>query len=84
MILRPSCGWCKDQDVFIVNEQLVVLVNCFKKICELISRSPILKHIQAHDEEIQQIRSNMQIVQHKSIHLYCFCHSAVTRLFTYT
>ena len=53
MILKPSCGWCKDQDAFEVNEQLVVLVSCFKKICELIYHSPILFHIKEYDKKSQ-------------------------------
>ena len=53
MVLKPSCGWCKDQDAFEVNEQLVVLVACFKKICELIHQSPILSYINDYDKETQ-------------------------------
>ena len=53
MVLKPSCGWCKDQDAFEVNEQLVALVSCFKKICELIHHSPIYSFIKEYDKETQ-------------------------------
>lgn len=53
MVLKPSCGWCKDQDEFVVNPQLVILINCFKKICELIHNSPILEHIKEFDKHCQ-------------------------------
>ena len=41
MRLRPSCSWCKDHDNFVENEQLRILVQCFKKLCEYVSSSPV-------------------------------------------
>ena len=62
MLLRPSCAWCKDQDAFVVNPSLYILVECFKKICEIISHSPIKKHILQHDKEVAE-KSKPNIVK---------------------
>uniref|UniRef100_F7A9A0 E3 ubiquitin-protein ligase MSL2 n=1 Tax=Ciona intestinalis TaxID=7719 RepID=F7A9A0_CIOIN len=50
MVLRPSCSWCKDANAFEINEHLVILVQCFSKICELILHSPINDHIIKYDQ----------------------------------
>lgn len=41
MRLKPSCSWCKDQQSFVENKQLRILIMCFKKLCEYIYHSPI-------------------------------------------
>jgi len=51
MILRPSCSWCKDSEAFEPNPRLQALVNCFKKICQLIHSSPIREHILKYDKQ---------------------------------
>uniref|UniRef100_H2ZHN8 E3 ubiquitin-protein ligase Msl2 zinc RING finger domain-containing protein n=1 Tax=Ciona savignyi TaxID=51511 RepID=H2ZHN8_CIOSA len=54
MVLRPSCSWCKDADAFVTNEHLVMLVQCFSKICDLIMNSPIIDYINKYDHNRQK------------------------------
>lgn len=44
MMMKPSCSWCKDYEQFEENKQLSILVNCYKKLCEYITQTPL-----AHD-----------------------------------
>ncbi|XP_039250207.1 uncharacterized protein LOC120327906 isoform X2 [Styela clava] len=59
MILKPSCSWCKDFTLFERNGHLAILVMCFAKICEFISKSPIMEHIKHHEEE-QKVDQDVQ------------------------
>ncbi|XP_056594170.1 E3 ubiquitin-protein ligase MSL2b [Triplophysa dalaica] len=45
MIMKPSCSWCKDYEQFEENKQLCILVDCYRKLCEYITRSPLAQHI---------------------------------------
>lgn len=43
--MKPSCSWCKDYEQFEENKQLCILVDCYRKLCEYIARSPLAQHI---------------------------------------
>uniref|UniRef100_A0A8C5M5T1 E3 ubiquitin-protein ligase MSL2 n=1 Tax=Leptobrachium leishanense TaxID=445787 RepID=A0A8C5M5T1_9ANUR len=45
MMMKPSCSWCKDYDQFEENKQLSILVNCYKKLCEYITQTPLAQDI---------------------------------------
>lgn len=45
MSIKPSCSWCKDYDQFAENKQLSILVECYRKLCEYISESPLVEQI---------------------------------------
>ncbi|GFS23353.1 male-specific lethal 2-like protein [Elysia marginata] len=45
MRLKPSCGWCKDQDSFVENKRARALINCFKRLCLYISSSDLGREI---------------------------------------
>ncbi|XP_036377326.1 E3 ubiquitin-protein ligase MSL2-like [Megalops cyprinoides] len=45
MMMKPSCSWCKDYEQFAENRQLCILVECYRKLCEYISESPLAQHI---------------------------------------
>ncbi|XP_067291089.1 E3 ubiquitin-protein ligase MSL2b isoform X2 [Pseudorasbora parva] len=45
MMMKPSCSWCKDYEQFEENKQLCILVDCYRKLCEYITDSPIGQHI---------------------------------------
>lgn len=50
MMMKPSCSWCKDYDLFEENKQLSILVNCYRKLCEYITHSPLGEHLfKTHD-----------------------------------
>ncbi|XP_028831995.1 E3 ubiquitin-protein ligase MSL2a [Denticeps clupeoides] len=49
MSIRPSCSWCKDYEQFEENRQLAILVECYRKLCEYISDSPLLDQIASCD-----------------------------------
>ncbi|GFO49895.1 male-specific lethal 2-like protein [Plakobranchus ocellatus] len=46
MRLKPSCSWCKDQDSFVENKRIRVLINCFKRLCLYISSSHLGQEIE--------------------------------------
>ncbi|XP_020643111.1 E3 ubiquitin-protein ligase MSL2 isoform X1 [Pogona vitticeps] len=46
MMMKPSCSWCKDYEQFEENKQLSILVNCYKKLCEYITQTPLALDIQ--------------------------------------
>ncbi|XP_014220493.1 E3 ubiquitin-protein ligase MSL2 [Trichogramma pretiosum] len=41
--LKPSCGWCKDYDKYVENVQLRILLQCYKKLCEYLTSTPIYR-----------------------------------------
>ncbi|XP_015282335.1 PREDICTED: E3 ubiquitin-protein ligase MSL2 [Gekko japonicus] len=45
MMMKPSCSWCKDYEQFEENKQLSILVNCYKKLCEYITQTPLAQDI---------------------------------------
>nr|XP_060624038.1 E3 ubiquitin-protein ligase MSL2 [Anolis sagrei ordinatus] len=45
MMMKPSCSWCKDYEQFEENKQLSILVNCYKKLCEYITQTPLARDI---------------------------------------
>ncbi|XP_076150420.1 E3 ubiquitin-protein ligase MSL2a [Alosa pseudoharengus] len=45
MTIKPACSWCKDYDQFTENKQLGILVECYRKLCEYISESPLVEQI---------------------------------------
>lgn len=45
MSIKPSCSWCKDYEQFVENKQLGTLVECYRKLCEYISESPLVEQI---------------------------------------
>lgn len=45
MMMKPSCSWCKDYEQFEENKQLSILVNCYKKLCEYITQTPLGRDI---------------------------------------
>ncbi|XP_075426444.1 E3 ubiquitin-protein ligase MSL2 isoform X2 [Ascaphus truei] len=45
MMMKPSCSWCKDYDRFEENKQLSILVDCYKKLCEYITQTPLAQDI---------------------------------------
>ncbi|OCT81166.1 E3 ubiquitin-protein ligase MSL2 isoform X1 [Xenopus laevis] len=45
MMMKPSCSWCKDYEQFEENKQLSILVNCYKKLCEYITHTPLAQDI---------------------------------------
>lgn len=47
MQLKPSCSWCKDYSRFEENQQLSLLVHCYRKLCLYIAHSPLAPHIAA-------------------------------------
>ncbi|XP_020382922.1 E3 ubiquitin-protein ligase MSL2-like [Rhincodon typus] len=47
--IRPSCSWCKDQGTFVENEQLHILLTCYKILCDYIASSAILENISEKD-----------------------------------
>lgn len=44
-MMKPSCSWCKDYEQFEENKQLSILVNCYKKLCEYITQTPLAQDI---------------------------------------
>lgn len=44
-MMKPSCSWCKDYEQFEENKQLSILVNCYKKLCEYITQTPLARDI---------------------------------------
>ncbi|XP_060688098.1 E3 ubiquitin-protein ligase MSL2-like [Hemiscyllium ocellatum] len=48
MQIRP-CSWCKDHGTFVENEQLHILLTCYKKLCDYIASSAILENISEKD-----------------------------------
>lgn len=45
MSIKPTCSWCKDYKQFAENRQLGILVECYRKLCEYISESPLVEKI---------------------------------------
>ncbi|XP_068136490.1 E3 ubiquitin-protein ligase MSL2 [Hyperolius riggenbachi] len=45
MMMKPSCSWCKDYDLFEENKQLGILVSCYKKLCEYITHTPLAQDL---------------------------------------
>ncbi|XP_035270637.1 E3 ubiquitin-protein ligase MSL2b [Anguilla anguilla] len=45
MMMKPSCSWCKDYEQFEENKQLCILVECYRKLCEYITESPLAQQI---------------------------------------
>uniref|UniRef100_A0A8D0KNE8 E3 ubiquitin-protein ligase MSL2 n=1 Tax=Salvator merianae TaxID=96440 RepID=A0A8D0KNE8_SALMN len=45
MMMKPSCSWCKDYEQFEENKQLSILVNCYRKLCEYITQTPLARDI---------------------------------------
>ncbi|XP_069749027.1 E3 ubiquitin-protein ligase MSL2-like [Narcine bancroftii] len=45
MQMKPSCNWCKDHGTFVENEQLCILVTCYKKLCDYIASCAIMEDI---------------------------------------
>ncbi|XP_051969886.1 E3 ubiquitin-protein ligase MSL2-like [Xyrauchen texanus] len=45
MMMKPSCSWCKDYEQFEENKQLCILVDCYRKLCEYITESPLGQNI---------------------------------------
>ncbi|XP_041050757.1 E3 ubiquitin-protein ligase MSL2-like [Carcharodon carcharias] len=45
MQMKPSCSWCKDYGTFVENEQLHILLTCYKKLCDYIASCAILENI---------------------------------------
>ncbi|XP_073704945.1 E3 ubiquitin-protein ligase MSL2a [Garra rufa] len=37
MLLKPSCSWCKDYELFEENKQLQILIDCYRNLCECVS-----------------------------------------------
>ncbi|XP_048019432.1 E3 ubiquitin-protein ligase MSL2a [Megalobrama amblycephala] len=37
MLLKPSCSWCKDYEQFEENNQLQILIDCYRSLCECVS-----------------------------------------------
>ncbi|XP_042196762.1 E3 ubiquitin-protein ligase MSL2-like [Callorhinchus milii] len=45
MQMKPACSWCKDYGAFVENEQLRVLLACYKKLCEFISGCDVVGNV---------------------------------------
>lgn len=45
MKLKPSCSWCKDSSEFVENTQILILVHCFKKLCEYLYSSRFVRNL---------------------------------------
>ncbi|XP_072361718.1 E3 ubiquitin-protein ligase MSL2-like isoform X1 [Scyliorhinus torazame] len=45
MQMKPSCSLCKDHGIFVKNEQLRILLTCYKKLCDYIANCAILENI---------------------------------------
>ena len=43
--LKPSCSWCKNYESYIENVQLRILLQCYKKLSEYLSSTPIFKKL---------------------------------------
>ena len=43
--LKPMCSWCKDYDVYSENKQMKLILQCFKKLCQLLKISPIYRKL---------------------------------------
>ena len=43
--LKPSCSWCKNYESYIENVQLRILLQCYKKLSEYLSSTPIYKKL---------------------------------------
>lgn len=41
--LKPSCIWCKDYNKYVENVQLRILLQCYKKLCEYLTSTPIYR-----------------------------------------
>ena len=45
MKLKPSCSWCKDWNQFVINEELGIVVRCYRKLCDYISSTCIVRNL---------------------------------------
>uniref|UniRef100_UPI00398EF10E E3 ubiquitin-protein ligase MSL2-like isoform X2 n=1 Tax=Pristiophorus japonicus TaxID=55135 RepID=UPI00398EF10E len=45
MQMKPSCSWCKDHGMFVENEQLRILLTCYKKLCDYIASCAIMENM---------------------------------------
>ncbi|XP_078268678.1 E3 ubiquitin-protein ligase MSL2-like isoform X1 [Rhinoraja longicauda] len=45
MRMKPFCSWCKDHGTFVENEQLRILLTCYKKLCDYIASCAIMEDI---------------------------------------
>ncbi|XP_067903481.1 E3 ubiquitin-protein ligase MSL2-like [Heterodontus francisci] len=45
MQMKPSCSWCKDHGTFVENEQLHILLTCYKKLCDYLASCAIMENI---------------------------------------
>ncbi|KAJ3611301.1 hypothetical protein NHX12_021317 [Muraenolepis orangiensis] len=57
MQLKPSCSWCKDYSRFEENQQLSLLVHCYKKLCLYIAQSPLAVHIAAAADDSPDLQA---------------------------
>lgn len=60
MQLKPSCSWCKDYSRFQENQQLSLLVRCYRRLCVYIAQSPLAPHIAGaadHSPDLQAVLS---------------------------
>ncbi|KAJ3613483.1 hypothetical protein NHX12_019732 [Muraenolepis orangiensis] len=45
MQMKPLCSWCRDYSCFQENQQLSLLVQCYRKLCLYVRQSPLLQPI---------------------------------------
>ncbi|CAL4129248.1 unnamed protein product, partial [Meganyctiphanes norvegica] len=39
--LKPNCSWCRDYASYVDNEQIKLVLQCYRKLCEYIKFTPI-------------------------------------------